>query len=681
MPTGPEADALQLRRALRDLVALSVIPAAWVGREPAAIVTGLADVLVNSLHLDFAFVRLCDANGGDTVEIARGSAWQAFPEWLQNHLAVNGRLSHREIVRDIGSGAQRCCGIVIPVGVAAEGGLVAAACNHADFPTEIDQLLLSVAANHAGTAFRTARAEEAIRESERQLRKARDELETKVAERTAELQRSEAFLAEAQRLSHTGSFGWDVSSGNLYWSEETFRIFECDRVDYPTVELVLQRTHPDDRARVQQTIERATQEGKEIDYEHRLLMPNGSVKYLYVVGHASKKEESGSLEFVGAITDITERNHAEQILRRSEAYLSEAQRLSHTGSWECIPAIRQHTYWSDEAFRVYGFDPARGPPRFEEFERRIHPDDRARTREDFKTAIREKADFDHSYRIMHPGGEIREIQVIGHPVLGRSGDLVEYVGTVMDVTARRRAEEERQALAHANRITTIGQLTASIAHEVNQPIAAVVTNAQAALRWLDMQPPDAKEVRQALDRIVRAGRRAGDVISRMRALVRKAPPRKDQLDINDTIREVIALTGSELRRTGTSLRTQLAEGLPLVPGDRIQLQQVMLNLILNAVEAMSGSGEGSRELLISSEEDGANGLRIAVRDRGPGLKPESLDRLFDAFYTTKPDGMGMGLSICRSIIEAHGGRLWATPNAPRGAVLQFTLPQQGATAS
>jgi PAS domain S-box-containing protein len=561
MPMDPEADALRLRRALRDLVALSVVPAAWVGREPPAIAAGLADVLVNSLHLDFVFVRLCDPNGGAAVEIARGSAWQAFPEWLQCHLALNGRLSHREIVRDIGSGAVQCRGIVIPVGIAAEGGLVAAACNHTEFPTEIDQLLLSVAANHAATAFRTARlvddyrrAEEAIRESEQQLRNARDELETKVAERTAELQRSEAYLAEAQRLSHTGS-------------------------------------------------------------------------------------------------------------------------------WACIPGTGEITYFSEETFRVLGFDPAGGPPRFEEFLRRIHPDDRARTTEHFETAIREKVDFDAGYRIVHPGGEIREIHAIGHPVPGASGDHVEFVGTVMDVTERRRAEEERQALAHANRITTMGQLTASIAHEVNQPIAAVVTNAHAALRWLNMKRPNPEEVRQALGRIVKEGRRAGDVISRIRALVTKAPPRKDGLDINDTIREVIALTGSELRRNGTSLQTQLADGLPRVPGDRIQLQQVMLNLILNAVDAMSGSDEGSRELLISTEEDGANGVRIAVRDWGPGLNPESADRLFDAFYTTKPDGMGMGLSICRSIIEAHGGRVWATTNVPRGAVLQFTLPQQGETTS
>jgi signal transduction histidine kinase len=220
----------------------------------------------------------------------------------------------------------------------------------------------------------------------------------------------------------------------------------------------------------------------------------------------------------------------------------------------------------------------------------------------------------------------------------------------------------------------MGQLTASIAHEVNQPIAAVVTNAQAALRWLNMQPPDSEEVRQALDRIVRNGRRAGDVISRIRALVAKAAPRNDQLDINEVVLDVVALTRSELRSSGTSLQTRLANGLPLILGDRIQLQQVMLNLILNAIEAMSGSRDGSRDLLVRTTQDGAGSVLVAVQDSGPGLKPESVDRLFDAFYTTKPGGMGMGLSICRSIVEAHGGRVWATANIPPGAVLQFTLP-------
>jgi C4-dicarboxylate-specific signal transduction histidine kinase len=234
--------------------------------------------------------------------------------------------------------------------------------------------------------------------------------------------------------------------------------------------------------------------------------------------------------------------------------------------------------------------------------------------------------------------------------------------------------EAQMQLAHVNRVTTMGQLAASIAHEVNQPLAAAVTNAHAALRWLGAQPPDLEEGRQALGYIIKDGHRASEVIDRIRALIKKAPARDDPLDINEIVLEVIALARSEVLSNGVSLQTQLASALPLVHGDRIQLQQVILNLVVNAIEATSSTSEGARELLISTAKDASNAVLVAVRDSGPGLDPESLGRLFDAFYTTKAGGLGMGLAICRSIIEAHGGRIWATANVPRGAVFQFTLP-------
>src|SRR5919108_3384667 len=229
MPLDPPAEILQLRTAVRDLMALSTIPAAWVGREPPAIAAGLADVLVGSLYLDFAFVRLCDPKGGTAVEVTQGNAWIAFPEWLQHHLAVAGQFSRKEIIPDVGGGVEPRRGVVIPIGVNAECGLVAAACDRTDFPTEIDQLLLSVAANHATTAFQNARLIHERKRAEEELRQARNELEIKVAERTAELRRSEAYLAEAQRLSHTGSWAWNVATRELvHWSQEHFRMYGLD---------------------------------------------------------------------------------------------------------------------------------------------------------------------------------------------------------------------------------------------------------------------------------------------------------------------------------------------------------------------------------------------------------------------------------------------------------------------
>jgi C4-dicarboxylate-specific signal transduction histidine kinase len=317
-------------------------------------------------------------------------------------------------------------------------------------------------------------------------------------------------------------------------------------------------------------------------------------------------------------------------------------------------------------------------PVWEDWIRRLHPEDRVRTVEIIEQRICERTDFELDYRTADPGGTIKYIHTLGHPVLNPSGDLVEFVGTSIDITERKVTEEGRldaqNKLAHANRVTTIGQLAASIAHEVNQPIAATVTNAGAALRWLDRRPPDLEEVRQALARIVKDGNRAAEVIDEIRALIKKTPPRRDCLEINGAIREVIGLTREEAVKNGVSVQTGLAEGLPLIRGDRVQLQQVILNLIINAVEAMSGVNEGSRELLISTRKTESDGVLVAVRDSGTGLTPATLDRLFESFYTTKPGGLGLGLSICRSIVEAHGGRLWGCANMPCGAIFQFTVP-------
>jgi PAS domain S-box-containing protein len=269
---------------------------------------------------------------------------------------------------------------------------------------------------------------------------------------------------------------------------------------------------------------------------------------------------------------------------------------------------------------------------------------------------------------------------------GRSDEGVAFV---LDLTDRKRAEwaaresERRYSLvqmelAHANRVATMGHLSASIAHEINQPIGAAITYANAASHWLDAQPPDLEEVRRALGLIMESNVRAGNVVDRIRALVKKAPPRKDRLEINETVLEVISLIQNEMAKKGISVRTQLAETLPAIQGDRVQLQQVILNLLINAVEAMSEMSEGLRELLITTAKTDSEGVLVAVRDSGPGLAPEGLERLFEAFYTTKPGGLGMGLSICRSIIEAHGGKMSATTNAPQGAVFQFTIPARPA---
>jgi PAS domain S-box-containing protein len=506
------------------------------------------------------------------------------------------------------------------------------------------------------------------------------------------LRRSEAHLAEAQRLSHTGSSVYSETA-ILYWSDETYRIWGFDPRDgLPSRQAMLQRIHPDDRDRHHQETNDALREKRDCSIEFRIVLADGTVKDVEKIYHPVFSTSGELVEIVASGIDVTERKRtederkkAEERLRLSEARLAEAQRLSQTGSWAWSPD-QDIRYWSDECYRVLSFDPRDGLPRFEEFFQRIHPDDQPGFREVIQTAIREKAEWEADYRIVHLDGPVRDIYVVGHPVLSTSGHLVEFVGTVIDVTERRRAEQERARLhrleadlAHINRVSTLGEMSASLAHEITQPIAAARNNARAALNYLDQQPPDLGEVGEALGCVVGDADRAGLIVDRIRDHIKKAPPRKHRFDLNEAIREVILLARSAIAENGVSVQTHLTDGLAPVEGDRVQLQQVILNLALNAAEAMSTVDQGARELLISSEQSQTNGVRVTVRDTGPGIDPEHIERVFEAFYTTKSSGVGMGLSICRSIIEAHGGRLWADANEPRGAVFQFTLHAQSSS--
>ncbi len=382
---------------------------------------------------------------------------------------------------------------------------------------------------------------------ERAMREARERAERKKAQEA--FRRSEMYLAEAQRLSRTGSFGWEPATGRITWSDETYRIFAYAPTTEPTVGLMLDRTHPDDRLRLRQIIGCASNQRSAFTCEHRLLMADGSVKHVRVVGHPSAEEQTGSLVFVGAVMDITDRKHAE-----------------------------------DERERL------------------------------------------------------------------------------------RQLEAE---LAYMNRVSMMGELAASLAHEIKQPIAAAALSAQTCVQWLRREPPDVTNASEAASSTVAFMMRAGGIIDRVYSLYRRGTPEREAVDLNGIVREMSLLLGETAKRNAVSIRTDLDPELPTTTADRVQLQQVLMNLMLNGVEAMQDTGG---ELTVASKRTEDGQLLISVSDTGVGLSNDEANRMFEAFFTTKPRGTGMGLSISRRIIASHGGHLWKSPDLGRGATFQFTLP-------
>src|SRR6201997_4198498 len=509
-----------------------------------------------------------------------------------------------------------------------------------------------------------------------------DITERKLAEQA--LRQSQFYLSEGERLAHIGSWAstdlgirWSEDL-NIYWSDEVYKIFGFDpKNGTPSLQQFLSAVHPQDQAPLTATMKKLHEEHCGCDVTNRIVRPDGEIRYVRCVG-IPVVEDGVFKGYRGTTMDVTEQELLTQELRREQAYLAEAQRLTHTGSWAANFVTGQNFHLSDETVRMHGFDPSEKAIPFERFFNTVHTEDQQAVRTALENVTRTGTDYDNEYRICRADdGEIRFFRSLGHH--HPSGETADYVGTTMDITEQKHAEQERERLrqleadlAHINRINMMGELAAALAHEIKQPIAASITSANALLRWLAHNPPDLERARAAATRIEQEGNRAADVINNLRSFYKKGAPAKRRIvDVKDIIREMTVLLGDEALRHSVTIRSELDEHVPHILADRVQLQQVFMNLMLNAIEAMKETGG---ELTIRSGLNPEGQLFFSISDTGVGLPAESSDRIFDAFHTTKPQGTGMGLAITRSILESHGGRIWATPNRGAGATFHFTLP-------
>lgn len=493
------------------------------------------------------------------------------------------------------------------------------------------------------------------------------------------LQANQELLDLAQRSAGAMAFDWHVQKEINYWSPEQEALFGLAPSSFDgTYKSWKKMMYAPDWPVVVDAIKHAHQTG-EVTAEYRVVWPDGSLHWLSTKGRMFFDSEGKPLRMVGFTSDVTPRKLVEEELRRSAAFLAEAQQLSSIGSFSWRVETDEIT-WSEQLYRIYEFEIGE-PVTLELIRTRVHPEDITLLEKMIDETRGGANDFEWHYRLLMPDNSIKHLHAFAHATRDQDGQL-EYIAAVQDVTERRLSEEAlgklQSELAHMARVTSLGTLTASIAHEVNQPLSGIITNASTCLRMLDVDPPNIDGARETARRTIRDGHRAADVITQLRALFSKKDVSIESVDLNEATQEVIALSLSELQRSRVVLRPELADDLPLVAGDRVQLQQVILNLFRNASDAMSTVDDRPRELLIRTEPDEGDQVRLSVQDVGVGFDPEVLNKLFDAFFTTKTDGMGIGLSVCRSIIASHHGRLWATLNEGPGATFSFSIPRAAA---
>ena len=692
---NPAAEIKRLQLCMNDLVSLLALPVLWSGGEPAQIARTLLDVLPAMLRLDLLYLRFKDAVGQTSVEMARVlrsaklKAWpQEIGEALNHCLGEDSQKWPGLVRRSIGNGHISI--VALHLGLEGDIGVLVAGSDRADFPGQTERLLLSVAANQAAIGLHEARLlseqkhlsrelDQRVEQRTRELAAANEELKKEVTERK---RAEDAIRASERDLNHIINtipvLAWcnlpDGSNEFLNQPWHDYTGLSPEEAHGWGWQVTI---HPDDLPKLLDKWWELLAAGEPGEIEARLRRFDGVYRWFLFRVNPLRDGAGSIVKWYGTNTDIDDRKRAEEELRRHEAFLVEGQRLSLTGSFSWRVGTDEIT-WSEQLYRIFEVEPAMRVT-LELIGTRVHPEDIRLLNDMVERARGAASDFEYEHRLQMPDHSVKYVHLVAHATRDKEGRL-EYIGAVQDVTQRRISEEAlgkaRSELAHVARVTSLSALTASIAHEVNQPLSGIITNASTCLRMLAADPPNVEGARETARRTLRDGNRASDVVSRLRALFSKKAATNDSVDLNEATREVVALSLSELQRSRVILQPELAEDLPPVTGDRVQLQQVVLNLLLNAADAMKGVDDRPRQLVVRTERDEGDRVRLSVQDAGVGFEAQGMDKLFEPFYTTKSGGMGIGLSVSRSIIENHHGRLWAAPNNGPGATFAFSIPRE-----